>query len=147
MLTRSISAWPVSAPPPGLVHSSFSRRRCQAPSLGQVRTAWASFRGTELRLTLQDVTATRLFADSPVIVKVLGKQTVPAVIKDRAGSAREWGGGGRELRGRRGLGAKGWGWAVSTGRLESRPKPQDQCRVEFLQSSVSICQMEIVPVS
>lgn len=59
-----------------------------------MRTAWASFRGTELRLTLQDVTATRLFADSPVIVKVLGKQTVPAVIKDRAGSARELGGEG-----------------------------------------------------
>lgn len=53
----------------------------------------------ELRLTPQDVTAALLFADSPVIVKVLGKQTVPAVIKDRAGRALEWSGvgeGGRE---------------------------------------------------
>lgn len=52
---------------------------------------------------------TPLFADSLVIVKVLGKQTLPAVIKDGAGrGGGELGGGrgGGKLRGGRGLNAK-----------------------------------------
>lgn len=140
MLTRSISARPVSASPPGLIHSSFSQSPCQPGSFsGAGANCSGILPGRELPARGRSgASVTPLFSDSRVIVKVLGKQTLPAVIKDGAGrgggvlgGAGEWG----KLRGGRGLSAErkvGLCAEVSgTGRQESGPSRRSDAGSSF----------------
>lgn len=142
MLTRSISARPVSASPPGLIHSSFSQSLCQPGSFsGAGANCSGILPGRELPARGRSgASVTPLFSDSRVIVKVLGKQTEPAVIKDGAGRS------GGVLGGAGGGGSSGVGVAsAQRGRLGSAPKSPVQAGRSLAQAA-GVMQGRVSPV-